>query len=106
MTEKLSFDEIRDIISRDMKGYVVATNADRDTADHVNASAQSHAKDLEFLSQKFSGRPRRSLTTERSSPESSNQIVSVRPASTDDSSFPTKVVVVSANERKVIAEQG
>jgi len=115
MAEKLTPKEMADIVAHQKPGFEVEPQS-VDSEEHVAMADRSHvdanAPDLAYLTAKFLKTPHDGgyPQVDSESASSSSQIVQVRPAggrSADAAGTgESKVVVVSAKERKIVAEQG
>ena len=114
MANKLTQQKIKAILASERPEVEVDEDAAQETSAMAdNSAVQTDAPDLEFLIQKFlKGQRVQRQTAARDSSRATNasKIVRVKPAGskpTDaDGTGQRKVVVVSAKDESVIAEQG
>ncbi|WP_417397085.1 hypothetical protein [Gimesia chilikensis] len=113
MKNELSNEEIQKIVMAERPGFVVEISDDQEdeSMDH-SSHAQARAPDLDYLKAKFlrGSHPKKGKVSFDDTESNASRIVRIRPAGTEgvDSEEPgvSKVVVISAKDKKIIAEQG
>ena len=111
-SSKLTNEKIKEIVDKEKPGFEVDSTEEPVVMMASASRVEKDAPDLEYLVKKFLGRNSSEAEKDASTEETSSEarIVSVRPAGSDSQDSAgtgsRKVIVVSASDQTIVAEQG